>query len=688
MKLSYDKPFEHQISISNGKYKIIKSTTKLPNLSKQNTIISNTNYCSALDENKNLIDLENINLEKLTNQLNKYKQELVKYKETRDEARINLEFSKIKAKQREKEIRLKILLTSQKLNSKDFEILKSQIHSISNKIVGNISLLDKEAKKEIKNNKIDMNSRLSLKLLEVENKHNQLFNIKYLFKEHQLNEFNKQMLDLQKTSEDYGKLAKKKNEFESLNFTLNEKIRLKEDENLILKRKVCELIRMVNVNAEKALEEMLATNKKNVLNNFEKLKKIIDNKINSDGKSIYNHENNYSEIKRESKNLTVVSKSYNTSFFNKSSKVDSLKINKNPSNNKKNNTLNNLDNVNLIYNLSKSQSNYKKLTVKVDNRISSNKVINKNNDKLFNDNEKIEINFTSKRQSQITNLPVLKEESLIEKKSFMNKKDEKSSDYCFFNNKLNNEDSKESKYINEFNKDLDLFKSANNVDNLNNDNNQIKVNRNLNQINQKELDSINNRTSNFYSEKNEISFFNVKSSKANLNQNNKKSIETFEFDNYKEKELLRNIDNNIDLYKINILLEKATEFLEKKSFVSQNPRLASVMASFANMLNNIKEKIFNMKKKIEKFHITSKKINNEILAITQHFKRSKIKKDLTENHCLKKTDLVMHKIKDGLTFKNEDSKKFMDAILSNEFILNEYETSTFKHIIKKHNIFK
>jgi hypothetical protein len=135
-------------------------------------------------------------------------------------------------------------------------------------------------------------------------------------------------------------------------------------------------------------------------------------------------------------------------------------------------------------------------------------------------------------------------------------------------------------------------------------------------------------------------------------------------------------------------LKKATEFLENKIFVSQNPRLASTMASFANMLNNLREKILNMKKKIQNFHFTSKKIHEEIINKTQDFKRYKIQKGLTENHCLKKNDLIMHKIKDGLTFKNDDIKRFMDAILSNELILKEYETSTFKHIIKKNNIFK
>ena len=76
------------------------------------------------------------------------------------------------------------------------------------------------------------------------------------------------------------------------------------------------------------------------------------------------------------------------------------------------------------------------------------------------------------------------------------------------------------------------------------------------------------------------------------------------------------------------------------------------------------------------------------MRLTQDFKKQKIEKDLTENHSLMKNDLVMHKIKDGLTFKNEDCKRFMNAVLTDEIILKEYETSSFKHVIKKHNIFK
>ena len=107
-----------------------------------------------------------------------------------------------------------------------------------------------------------------------------------------------------------------------------------------------------------------------------------------------------------------------------------------------------------------------------------------------------------------------------------------------------------------------------------------------------------------------------------------------------------------------------------------------------SFLYNLREKVLRIKKKIQNFHFTSKKIHEEIINKTQDFKRIKIQKGLTENHFLKKNDLVMHKIKDGLTFNNDDIKRFMDAILSNELILKEYENSTFKHIIKKNNIFK
>jgi hypothetical protein len=504
MKLSYDKSIEKQVSAINGKFKLLKSSSKLPNLSKQNTMIS-YNYSASADENR-IIEFENLNSEKLSNELNKYKQELQKYKEIRDEAKINFEFSKVKTKQREKELRIKILLTNQKLNSKDFEILKSQINNISNKIVNNITLMDQDAKKEIKSSKIDMNSRLSLKLLDVENKHNSLINGKYLLKEHKLNEFMKQMQEMEKVKENCGKLFKKKEEFEKLNILLKEKINNKEGENLDLKKQVFELIRVVNDNNDKAFEERLATNKKSNLNNFEKLKKIIDNRI-----FISNNINENFEKKNEHKDTNHVNKSYNLSILNKTNNANYYVIS---NRNKKSATGNIFKNINLIYNLNQFQGNFANLKIKVNGKILQNKRKNKDKVKFLDENENIEINFTSKRQSQVTNLPVLMEESLLEKQSQINKNDDKSSEQksseCFFSNdKISNEVSKENKNLNEINYDLDLKNLAINLNSLNNCNKKTSK-RNLNQINSKESQTINNKTSNFYSEKNEISFFNIK----------------------------------------------------------------------------------------------------------------------------------------------------------------------------------
>jgi len=737
MKLSDEKQsiIEKNISTLNGKFKLLKSSSsKLPILSKHVTYSNNTrnnNYHIPSIEEKQLCTGEfgNLSLEKLTSEINKYKQELQKNIEIRDEAKANYEFSKIKAKQREKDVRSKIFLTSQKLNSKDFEILKSQINEISSGISSNIANMDIYAKKEMKNNKLDMKSRLSLKLVEIENKHNHMLNGKLLLNDNKLDEIFRQLKDMEESKESYGKLSKKKEQQEKVNFALKEKIKIKEDLNLVLKAKVSKLSRIMNESNRDIFEQMLAANKKSNLGNFEKMKKIIDNMIlHLNEEYCYNNKNNQ---KKDDKNSLSVSNSYNTSFNNcsrKANKTENKYVNNKIICNKRKNPAGNiLKNVNLVYNIGKMQNNCeKKKMLKSIKKDSKTKIEQIEKIKFYKENEQPiqqQLNFTSRKQSQMTNLPILREESLIEMQSQINKNDdkyseEKSSDNFFQNNnKHSNEVSIEENYKNLKLKD---FETQNNQENKINiiynitnkfSASQNSLSRNNNLIddqaaNQKESELNYNKTSNFSSEKNEITILNLKylkaatktnnnmlqtAAEAAANINNINIIEQVEFDGNKNlnKNLFQKIENNIELTKISILLQKATEFLESESFVSLNPRLASTMASLANMLNNLKEKVISMKKNItQNFQISSNKIYGEILNIVRDAKIYKITRGLSENHCLKKHDLNMHKVLEGLTVNNHDCKRFIDAILSNELITKEYETSTFRHVIMKHNIFK
>jgi len=665
MKLSYEKFSEKPTSTLNLKIKSIKSSTKLPNV--ENQIKIGNIYNSKLDENI-FIEYENINLEKLTLERDKFRQELQKYKENRDEAKINYEFSLMKANQREKELRNKILLIRQKLNCKDFDILKSQINTISNQIVKNISDLDKEARVEIKNNKKDMNSRLSLKLLDAEHKHNYLLNYKYLDRQQKLNIWLNQINEMEKIKDDYYKIKNKSIAIEILNTDLKEKIQKKENENSILKAKITEFMKIMQRENGEDFEDLLAKNKKDKLNNFEKMKKIIDKRISLED---FN-------IKKEHKNLdlrnNINKNKLNNLLFKRDIKSKNI-----------------LKNINLICEFSKSHENLKSLNLK-----SNQKLLKVKNDyikekvKFFIQEEKSQINPTSRRNSKNTQLATLKEElSLLENKS-PNKENvenllfDKSSGNAS-SQKISSNISKEIKFLGN-NNEIDLGKLKIEFENRNTSSN-VNSNNVLNNIKEKEIESNRDRNSNFYSEKNEISFFNLKNPKGKFNISNKYSIDG-DFRENKKKDFVKNIENRIEIDKINILLEKTTEFLEEKFLVRENPRLASTMASFANILNNLKDKILNLKRTTQSFEITSKLIFEEVKEIAQSYKKQKIEKSLFEKHCFNKKDLVMDKVKESLTFKNDDTKKYMDAILTNEIILKEFENSTFKHIITKHNIFQ
>ncbi len=650
MKLNNEKYFEKLTSSPQGKLKLLKLSNKIINFNCPYT--NGDNYLSNFDEKKTKEYLENINSEKIAIERDKLFLEIEKNKQIRDEAKIYYEFSIKKASQREKELRNKILLSKQKFDNKDFDILKTQINNLGNQIVGNIADFDKDVRVEMKKRKQQMNTKLSFQLFDIEKKYINYFNNKYNDRNQYLIHCIKQMKDMEKIKEDYNKIKMKSDEYEILNNGLKHKISDIDDKNFSLKNKIFKLMKILNFNNSKSNEEFIGKSKKGNISNFCKMKKIIDGRI------MFNENN---KTCRTSSNLSfkrsLINNNNNDIFMNKrNSKSKSI-----------------LKNMNFINILCKPNCNLRSSKSKGRKKIVFRKSESKEKEMFAIPKENNIMSNTSRNKSTNTQFGNLRKKIILSENKSLN--DNKDSDL----------------HRNIQNLSSDTFKNINTKEIGNFENEDIKKrkfktlgsNNKNNQV-EEEYQFIKEKDTNkeYFIFNDSLINLNInKYLKNKINPNNK--LSEFDFQNKNKGEVYNYIENNIELEKIKLLLNKVREYLQNEHFVRENPRIASTLASYANILNNLKEKFLGLKKFYNMFDITSKNIFEEVKGIVKTYKRNKIEKSLKEKFCVKKNDLVIHKIKEGMTFSNVDSKKFLDLITNSQVILKEYENSTFNHIIRK-----
>ena len=180
----------------NKKIKTIKSTYRLPTINSQTNKINNNsnfnlntnpNFYNTINTNNhnqdkdkleiNFNDLKKINIENLIDEKEKYRNELIKITEIRNETKKYYDFTKKKAKEKELSLRKKIIKICKKLKSSDMNKIKNHIDFLNFDIIDNIFKIEKEKKEILKKSKKEMDSKVNLKQLDVENKYKtKLFN--------------------------------------------------------------------------------------------------------------------------------------------------------------------------------------------------------------------------------------------------------------------------------------------------------------------------------------------------------------------------------------------------------------------------------------------------------------------------------------------------------------------------------
>lgn len=671
MKIIFENNLERGITPRTNKFKSLKSSNKLPKISNFNTInISNNtnnakyNYESNITnnyfENKNkVIEYNKIGLEKLIFQIEKFKQELQKYRDIRNESKANYKFTKAKAKERERDWRKKILLTTQKLRTENVDLLKIKMNEMGDNIEKDLEDINIMAKHEIQKNKFEMNSKINLKKFEIEYQNNAILNNNNIEKEQKLKSMLEQIREMENLEISFKMLKGNANELRNSNTLINKKISYIFEENKNLKRELTNIIKAVNNEKLKPDKIFLATNKSQKISNFDQVCKILNKNTFND--KTYKINENYNPLYNENSNLKKETNNYKLIKQNNFNNLKLKKIKEKCKIKEENNLFPN-DHIDKISNFYSG----------------SNKNNNNNSNKLFQ--PKRNANFTTLFLKIKTN------DEGNKKKFFSNE------NYNCFTSKRN---SKAKPFI-FFKEDLKFdIKDINfkNIQQENFNNNQT-IKSEFTQS--KDYESINGRHSLFYSEKNESLLFNNNKEKIqrsytyNLETNNKMRKDE---NNNKEKDkdiektcsihFISNIKKKIN--GIKDLIKKSSDTLLNKNFIKKNQRIASIISSYANILNNLWRKTIKLIKESSKHSRLFEDTEIEIYNIVSNFKEKKMKMNLARNDdniYARKLNIEFNKLREGLMFNNQDSKILIDLILNNDRIIKRYEDFSRQDICK------
>lgn len=685
-KISYIKSPNDALNM--GKNIINSKESHYNNNKNNNQFIYNTNGLLETYNKDKTQEFENVDLDKLVYECEKYMKELHKLREVRDEAKTDMTLSQLRSKQRETELRRKIFMLNQKLKTQNVENVKTKITDMGSTIARNIEDMNLDALNDMQKHKFEINTGLNLKMFEFEYKNNYINKTKNLERQQKINNMVAQTQEMEKTKLVFEDLKLKKAEMHNLNSILKVKIDEVYTENKTLKHTIASVMQAINFLKQIPPESCLGMNKKQKNSNLNKLKKIINDNIRHEAELKL-------KIKAENKHKLhskIFSKTFNINLdeahlscwnkcnisvlncnetcdktkysqkimvFNKADKIEGNIINNDNNNN--NNTIKEKNNS--YKNNYSASSNRNDRTVSTQNRLlqmnqeykpicNIPNIVNIKNEKEYQkskynnsviencSNTNININ-TTRRDSKTTQNTHLNQErkhhhsnsDAFILKVLNHKHEQKGLENSLYSTKFNNNNIN----LNPNKADLTYSKDCHSINNRqsvfsNKKNNSLLISHGYYLDNKSDISFMKNQNQNFSIQdenKNAIKY-SIDTKVNNQNNSFKASINP-------EKNSSAIITANDPMRianqpqkqarNINILINRVTSFLANENLTGKNNRFTRTICSYANILNNLWIKL----KKINKESTATstgglfKELNSEVYNLIKDLKKNKLK---------------------------------------------------------------
>ena len=283
------------------------SKNQTTNTKKSNTFLINN---KPIYEDPRYKEFEGISLDKFKVEKEKSQREYAQLKKELEILKEEYEKTKIRTKDRENELRGHINNLLIKYRTKDPELNIQNINELGGQILANIKTLEEQTKLDIKEKKKDMETRIKLRLVDIEINYNRELEKKVKEQQEVLKSLHEFTQDMKRIKDNYNSIKEKADNYLKENDFYKNEIKKYEEKNEELKNEIMKLkhennkmnIKLMG-NRQKKLEEQKDENKifedsehidtNNLLNegiyeysiknnDFDKIKKVIKNKFEKD----------------------------------------------------------------------------------------------------------------------------------------------------------------------------------------------------------------------------------------------------------------------------------------------------------------------------------------------------------------------------------------------------------------------